>query len=317
MQLPRYVKAVATAFATGKYEGQTYGQGGGTYGDLGATMAAVFLDPEARSTVLDADPTHGQLREPLLKLYHIFRALELDLKKGIGVYLSKFNALGQQEHRQPSVFNFYLPEYSPAGPVRLHGLKAPEGMILTAPRVVGFLNGVHSLLEFGLTSCSGGFADYRGRASLASVGLIEPKDLPFRPCTTFEAAVGSSDGLLKYTPPAEAADGASVVAELDLLLTAGRLDPHTSAVIATAYNAKVAEAGGAHTVAALSHAQLLVLASAEFHSTNFAGIISTKRRVSSKAVPVSGKRPYKAIVAFFMAGGVTCSTSLCRTVRTT
>ena len=41
---------------------------GGRYGDLAATVSAVLLDEEARSTTLDADPSHGKLREPLLKV---------------------------------------------------------------------------------------------------------------------------------------------------------------------------------------------------------------------------------------------------------
>lgn len=62
---PRYLRAVADAFRTGTYAGVSYGE----YGDLGATIAAVLLDEEARSTTLDADPSHGKLREPLLKVH--------------------------------------------------------------------------------------------------------------------------------------------------------------------------------------------------------------------------------------------------------
>jgi hypothetical protein len=40
------------------------------YGDLGATVHAILLDPEARSPTLDADPTFGRLHEPLLKVMH-------------------------------------------------------------------------------------------------------------------------------------------------------------------------------------------------------------------------------------------------------
>ena len=55
---PRYVEAVATAFATGAYTppdgGAPYGDG--AYGDLGAAAAAARLDPEARSAARAADP---------------------------------------------------------------------------------------------------------------------------------------------------------------------------------------------------------------------------------------------------------------------
>ena len=39
-------------------------------------VAAILLDKEARSLVLDADAAHGQLREPLVKLYHFLRSME-------------------------------------------------------------------------------------------------------------------------------------------------------------------------------------------------------------------------------------------------
>ena len=61
---PRYVAAVATAFSKGEHGGVVYS---GRYGDIGAAVAAVLLDPAAREVVLDLDPTHGQYREPLLK----------------------------------------------------------------------------------------------------------------------------------------------------------------------------------------------------------------------------------------------------------
>lgn len=58
---PRYVKEVATAFRSGEYGGRVYS---GRYGDLGATVAAIFLDREARDATLDVDPSAGKLREP-------------------------------------------------------------------------------------------------------------------------------------------------------------------------------------------------------------------------------------------------------------
>ena len=52
-------------FFLGVYNGKVYS---GKYGDLGATVAAILLEPEARSVMLDYDPTFGRLREPLLKV---------------------------------------------------------------------------------------------------------------------------------------------------------------------------------------------------------------------------------------------------------
>ena len=64
-------RATPQAFRDGSYDGVAYSQ---EYGDLGATIAAVLLDPEARSVTLEADPSHGLMREPLLKLHHVIRS---------------------------------------------------------------------------------------------------------------------------------------------------------------------------------------------------------------------------------------------------
>ena len=72
---PSYVSAVATAFQTGKYAGF----GSGKYGDLASTISAVLLEPDAQSVVLDVDPFHGSVREPLLKVMAVMRSMELEM----------------------------------------------------------------------------------------------------------------------------------------------------------------------------------------------------------------------------------------------
>jgi uncharacterized protein (DUF1800 family) len=69
---PRYVEAVANAFTSGSYDVF----GAGKHGDMAATIAAVLLDREARTPVLDADSSHGTVREPLLKIMSVLRSLE-------------------------------------------------------------------------------------------------------------------------------------------------------------------------------------------------------------------------------------------------
>ena len=60
---PRYIETVANAFKSGSYVsgGKTFGDD--KYGNLAATAAAIVLDREARSIILDADPTGGSFRE--------------------------------------------------------------------------------------------------------------------------------------------------------------------------------------------------------------------------------------------------------------
>jgi hypothetical protein len=179
---PRYVEAVATAFSTGQYGGRTYGG----YGDLGATLVAILLDPEARSAVLQHDPTHGLLREPLIKVLHVMRALEFESRDQREITLmSMEDKVGMMAHRSPSVFNFYLPEFQPAGPIADAGLVSPEAELATTPLVKSFLNGMLSLVRWGLTNCHRGF----GTSQM------------FRSCHTCNGNVqATNDGLLAYQP---------------------------------------------------------------------------------------------------------------------
>lgn len=67
---PSYVEAVAIAFKEGTYSpSENVSFGDGRYGSLEAMIAAIVLHEEARSVVLDADPTSGSLREPVSCLY--------------------------------------------------------------------------------------------------------------------------------------------------------------------------------------------------------------------------------------------------------
>lgn len=73
---PSFIERVSTAYSTGSYG--SHGQfGSGKYGDMGALVSAIILDDESRQVVLDADQSHGQLREPLIKLVSFFRSMGL------------------------------------------------------------------------------------------------------------------------------------------------------------------------------------------------------------------------------------------------
>lgn len=142
---PRYTLAVVNAFKTGTFGGTTYS---GRYGDLGATFAAILLDREARSATLEADPTHGMLREPLLKAYHVLRSLEYTSSQGqVTLLWDAHETMGQQHTFSPTVFNFYLPTYQPDGPMADTGLVAPEMELGTGPYIVGFLNAMSTAIR--------------------------------------------------------------------------------------------------------------------------------------------------------------------------
>jgi len=184
---PEYVLAVSNAFQTGEYNGYTYS---GKYGDLAATIAAVLLFSEARS---QTSTSNGALREPYLKIIHFMRSMEYQDEKDRPIVLGNLiNTIGQYPYASPTVFNFYMPEFRPDG--FPEGLVAPEFQIYTAPNALAFANGMHSLINQGLSNCDDGFGVYVGDCSAGT--------------TTF----------------AEKSDMSEALAELDLLLTGGRLE---------------------------------------------------------------------------------------------
>jgi len=143
-----YVQAVGAAFRAGAYDGRTYS---GRYGDLGATVAAVLLHPEARQG------NSGLLREPLLKIVHFMRSLEFHDMPGRMIMMKDLSKLmGQFPYQNPSVFNFYLPDYAPdAFP---DGLVSPEFQIFDTPFVVSFTEAMLAMIKSqGLSDCAGGY----------------------------------------------------------------------------------------------------------------------------------------------------------------
>ena len=71
---------IAQAFQQGSFDSNGVSFGSTRYGDLAATVAAVLLDPEARDIRLDADPTHGAFKEPLIKVIGLLRSMEVELR---------------------------------------------------------------------------------------------------------------------------------------------------------------------------------------------------------------------------------------------
>lgn len=199
---PGYLRRVVEAFRTGSYNNRQFS---GRYGDLAATVNAILLDPEVRSDVLGLDPYHGKLREPLVKLLHFLRALRFQPSNGreqvrsgawtatrhvltccvrIQVDFSSLDSkIGQEYARSPSVFSYFLPEYQPDGAIADAGLFSPEAMVGTAPFMIGFLNGMHSLVDRGLSSCDNGL----GRR--CATGNVNEGTLGFTPQGTTTAQV--------------------------------------------------------------------------------------------------------------------------------
>ena len=283
---PRYVAAAVAAFKTGAHAGKTYS---GRHGDLAAAVAAILLDPEARSPALDLEPAAGKLREPLVKLIGLLRSLEYTPSHGGELDLPSLEAkLGEQVFDSPTVFNFYFPNYSPDGAVSDAMLHSPEAQILNAPTAIAHLNGASSLVKYGLASCSGGFG----------MRCAPSKEMP-----------AQSDGVLGFSPALPPnftrADAAQqTVAQLDVLLTGGRLHPANRAYVTDAVAAYLgSNLSAARLRGAVGVAEELFAITPEFHATTFNARRAAKRAPPAPPPPPPPGRGYKALVYLYLDGG--------------
>jgi uncharacterized protein (DUF1800 family) len=125
---PSYVSRISTVFKD---------NGKGIRGDLGAVIKAILLDPEARRR--EDTTTAGKLKEPLLRVLHLWRAMDAYTPSGrtntdsfcCPVYgSSPLHIFGQSPGQAMSVFNFFSPSYRPPGEL-FDGVLGPELQIAT------------------------------------------------------------------------------------------------------------------------------------------------------------------------------------------
>ncbi|MEM1184449.1 MAG: DUF1800 family protein [Planctomycetota bacterium] len=129
-----YVERVAQAFkGLGPY-------GSGQRGDLAATVKAILLDSEARNPAYSANPAFGKPIEPILIALSLMRStgrvMNPDRPFPMNrITLSPFRSpewFGQGFMASPSVFNFYLPDFTlPETTLDRAGLASPELQIHT------------------------------------------------------------------------------------------------------------------------------------------------------------------------------------------
>lgn len=117
--------------------------GAGARGDLQAVLRAILLDYEARAATLAARPDEGHLREPVVRLVGLMRALDAEPRNGrwrINQLDRQGLSLGQVPLRAPTVFNFFEPGYALPGEISQAGLVSPEFQIATETTIVGAAN---------------------------------------------------------------------------------------------------------------------------------------------------------------------------------
>lgn len=283
---PDFIERVATAYATGNYDNGRFGSG--SYGDLGALVAAILLDDETRKPVLDSDPAHGHIREPLVKVLAFFRSMGISFDQPLSqsTLWSTESKIGQGSYEAPSVFSFFLPEFTPNVPaLQSAGLVAPESMVLSGDNLLELHEGIFGLVKFGLKGCyADSLADYR-------VGL------PWKMSCNEEGDTSTAPARSTYWPPSTASID-DILDDLSMLLTSGRLTPKNRAVIKSVIEPEFNTGNVAKTI---RMAQQLLFASPEFHSTSVTRNSNDVRELTGYTHPPAA--PYKAVVLLMLLGG--------------
>lgn len=118
---PAYIGRVSAVFND---------NGAGVKGDLRAVVRAILVDPEARNDT--ATPTSGRLRDPILHLTSLVRALNGQITPANQLSW-EFSQMSQMPLTPPSVFGFYPPTYRVA---QAGGVFGPEFQIYAPTEAV-------------------------------------------------------------------------------------------------------------------------------------------------------------------------------------
>lgn len=284
---PGLITRMSEAFRSGSFVVGDFSFGGGSYGDLGATIASLLLDDEARDVKLEADASFGSLKEPLLKVVGLMRSLEFELGEGYSFaeFGERFpDMTGQSAYEVKSVFSFFLPEYTPTGPIQKAGIVSPESQLLTGPKIIDSVNGLLSMIQWGLSDCFGGFGLETDCRWIDDYHVDDVDEI---------RSLGS--GHLTRTP--SGASAVEVIDELSVLMTAGRLSPESKSSLAAIIEGEI------NPTAAFVHAQQLIALSPEFHATGQVHRTGNERPAPPIVEP-GETQPYRAVVYMLLDGGV-------------
>ena len=152
---PAYIARISKVFAN---------DGAGVRGNMKAVIKAILLDREARDPAKVSDPTFGRIREPILRyaqLMRVFKAKPGADRNDFGIPnwdWDQHKGLWQSPLHSHTVFNFYSPDFKPAGTELFkRNLVSPEMQITMATSVGDIDNFMWwTLQNGGLKQCCGG-----------------------------------------------------------------------------------------------------------------------------------------------------------------
>ncbi len=207
---PAYVARVSAVFNSNE---------NGERGDMKSVFRAILTDAEAMDCSWVEDEHHGKLREPLLRYTQALRAFNAYNESGRlwnwGYLFDE--AVSQGILASPSVFNFYLPDFQPNGPIADANLVAPEFQIHTSATSINYMNLVYQWFMY----------DFYGE--VATWASNEYMNLPGYE----EDELDPIDYIYLdlYNELALSDDVEALVDRLDLILTGGLLSEETKSSI--------------------------------------------------------------------------------------
>jgi cullin-associated NEDD8-dissociated protein 1 len=239
---------------------------------------------------LKSENSFGKIREPLLKVIHFMRSLEIVSQNSREIDLNRLHEFfGQELFSSPTVFNFYRSKFQPNSAVKRSELYSPEAQLLTLPRITSFLNSMYSFIEYGLTDCFDGFG------------------LKFRSYTCDSLKTRSStkelnSGYLTYSSSIlDNLNPLETVNYFSLLLTGGRLDQSQKNLLLDSFNnyTLISKIDGVKVLLEL------LVSTPEFQITSMAKAKRIERISSSSSnFNQTKSNDYRAIIYVYLDGGM-------------
>ncbi len=210
---PAYIKRVAMIFND---------NGSGVRGDMGAVIRAILTDSEALNCFWLEEPHHGKLKEPLIRYTQVLRAFnaynQTDRLWNYGYVFDE--SVSQGVLTSPSVFNFYLPDFQPSGPIGSADLVGPEFQIHTSATSINYVNLVY------LWFVSGWFGEVATNASNTVINAPGYELNELNPADYLYLDTADEEAL--------ASNPAALVDRIDLILTGGLFSTATKTSIVNA-----------------------------------------------------------------------------------